>query len=74
MKGQEKHGFVYTNCGEVPTKLKTNGFQATSLSTHDFSTLFTILPNILIERNFQRTSFLACNDMKAVFASTDHIY
>ena len=37
------------NSGEVLSKLKDKGFQATSLSTYDFSTLYTTLPhNFLI--------------------------
>ena len=35
--------------GEVFGKLKDRGFQATSLSTYDFSTLYTTLPNNLIK-------------------------
>ena len=30
-------------------KLKARGFNATSLSTHDFSTLYTTLPHYLIK-------------------------
>ena len=51
---------------------KARDFNATSLSTYDFSTLYTTLPHNLIknklidliERNFQRegSSYLACND------------
>ena len=36
------------NSGEVLSKLKDIGYQATSLSTYDFSTLYTTLPNNLI--------------------------
>ena len=35
--------------GEVLSKLKDIGYQATKLSTHDFSTLYTILPHNLIK-------------------------
>ena len=35
--------------GEVLNKLKSRGFRATSLSTYDFSTLYTILPHNLIK-------------------------
>ena len=35
--------------GEVLSKLKCRGFRATSLSTYDFSTLYTTLPHNLIE-------------------------
>ena len=37
------------NSGEVHSKLKDKGYQATSLSTYDFSTLYTILPHNLIK-------------------------
>ena len=37
------------NSGEVLNKLKSGGFRATSLSTYDFSTLYTTLPNNLIK-------------------------
>ena len=36
------------NSGEVLNKLKSRGFRATSLSTYDFSTLYTTLPHNLI--------------------------
>ena len=36
-------------CGEVLSKLKCRAFRATSLSTYDFSTLYTTLPHNLIE-------------------------
>ena len=72
--------------GEVLSKLKSRGFRATSLSTHDFSTLYTTLPyNLiteklldLIERAFKKilknegTLYLACNNKKAFFTSTYH--
>ena len=35
--------------GEVLNKLKSRGFRATSLSTYDFSTLYTSLPHNLIK-------------------------
>ena len=74
------------NSGEVLSKLKSRGFRATSLSTYDFSTLYTTLPHNLIkeklddliERVFKKfyinegTLYLACNDRKAFFTSTDH--
>ena len=37
------------NSGEVLSKLKDIGYQATSLSTYDFSTLYTTLPLNLIK-------------------------
>ena len=37
------------NSGEVLSKLKCRGFRVTSLSTYDFSTLYTTLPHNLIK-------------------------
>ena len=73
------------NTGEVLSKLKCRGFRATSLSTYDFSTLYTTLPHNLIkeklldliEWTFKRalknygSLYLACNDRKAFFTSSD---
>ena len=77
---------VYNFSGKVLSKLKSRGFHATSLSAYDFSTLNTTLPHNLIkenrvdliERAFRKfykndgTLYLACNDRKAFFTSTDH--
>ena len=65
------------NSGEILDKLEASDFNATRLSTYDFSTLYT-KPNIphnlikdklidLIERTFQRegSPYLACNDRNA---------
>ena len=71
------------NSGEVLSKLKDIGYQATSLSTYDFSTLYTTLPHNLIkeklidliERTFYKKEgklYIACNDKKAFFTSKDH--
>ena len=71
------------NSGEVLSKLKDIGYQATSLSTYDFSTLYTTLPHNLIkeklldliERTFdikEGELYLACNDKKTFFTSKDH--
>ena len=67
------------NSGEILDKLKARDFNATSLSTYDFSTLYTtLLYNLikdklidLIERTFQRegSPYLACNDRNAFFTS-----
>ena len=68
---------------EVLSKLKNIGYHATSLSTYDFSTLYTTLPHNLIkeklldsiERTFYKKEgklYLACNDKKAFFTSKDH--
>ena len=64
---------------------KCRGFRATSLSTYDFSTLYTTLPHNLIkeklldliEWTFKRalknygSLYSACNDRKAFFTSSD---
>ena len=67
------------NSGEILDKLKARDFNATSLSTYDFSNLYTTLPHNLIkdklidliERTFQRegSPYLACNDRNAFFTS-----
>ena len=60
------------NSGEILDKLKSRDFNATSLSTKEFSTLYTTLPHNLIkdklidliEITFQRdgSPYHACND------------
>ena len=71
------------NSGEVLSKLKDIGYQATSLTTYDFSILYTTLPHNLIKRKVidliewtfykkEGKLYLACNDKKAFFTSTDH--
>ena len=67
------------NSCEILDKLKARDFNATSLSTYDFSTLYTTLPHHLIqdkrigliERTFNRESspYLAYNDRNAFFTS-----
>ena len=67
------------NSSEILDKLKARDFNATSLSTYDFSTLYTTLPHNLIkdklidliERVSQRegSPYLACNDRNAFFTS-----
>ena len=72
------------NSGEVLSKLKCRGFRATSLSTYDFSTLYTTLPHLikeklleLIEWTFKRalknygSLYLACNERKKVQVGKD---
>ena len=73
------------NSGEVLSKLKSRGFRATSLSTYDFSTLYTTFPHNpikeklmdLIEWTFKRalknygSLYLARNDRKAFFTSSE---
>ena len=68
--------------GEVlNNKLKSRGFRATSLSTVDFSTLYTTLPHNLIEEKlinliewtFKRegSPLIVCNERQAFFTSED---
>ena len=69
------------NSCEVFNKLKSRGFRATSLSTYDFSTLYTTLPHNLIkeklinliEWTFKRegSPYIACNERQALFTSED---
>ena len=69
--------WFFKNSGEILDKLKARDFNATSLPTYDFSTLYTTLPhNIikyklidLIESTFQRegSPYHACNDKKCIF-------
>ena len=64
--------------GEVLGKLKDIGYQATSLFTYDFSTLYTTLPHNLIkeklldliELTFYKNEgklYLVCNEKESVF-------
>ena len=41
------------NSGEILNKLKSRGFQASGLSTYDFSTLYTTLPHNLIKEKLK---------------------
>ena len=69
------------NSGEVLNKLKSKGFRATSLSTYDFSTLYTTLPHNLIKEKlinligwtFKRegSPYIACNERQAFLTSED---
>ena len=73
---------VYKNSTEILNKLKTKGFQASTISTYDFSMLYTTLPHNLIrnqlidliENTFRREEvlYLACNEERAFFASEEH--
>ena len=67
------------NSGEVLSKLKDTGYQATSLSTYDFSTLYTTLPHNLIKEKFldmierifyknEGKLYLACNHIRKRFS------
>ena len=67
------------NSGKILDKLKARDLNVTSLSTYDYSTLYTTLHHNLIkdklidliERTFQRegSPYLACNDRNAFFTS-----
>tara|TARA_Y100001956_G_scaffold4622_1_gene4217 strand:- start:330 stop:1772 length:1443 start_codon:yes stop_codon:yes gene_type:complete len=67
------------NSGEFLSKLENKNFRASSISTYDFSTLYTTLPHHLIKsklislinRTFSRENklFLACNQSKAFFTN-----
>ena len=69
------------NSGEVLNKLKSRGFRATSLSTYDFSTLYTTLPHNLIKEKlinliewtfkWEGSPYIACNERQAFFTSED---
>ena len=48
LKGMVKSKLV---SGEILNKLKSKGFIASSVSTYDFSTLYTTLPYNLIKEN-----------------------
>ena len=79
MRDPSKPIWSIKNSGEILDKLKARDFNATSLSTYDFSTLYASLPHNLIkdklidltERTFQRegSPYLACNDRNAFFTS-----
>ena len=67
------------NSGEILDKLKSKGFLASSVSTYDFSTLYTTLPHNLIKEtltefiehtlNRESSFYLACNEKRAFFTS-----
>ena len=79
-KGTEFNYFwSIKNSNDVLNKFKSKNFQASKLSTYDFSTLYTTLPHHLIKdklidlinRMFIRenTQYLACNEECAFFTS-----
>ena len=79
----ERDGINYfwsiKNSNDVLNEFKSKNFQASKLSTYDFSTLYTTLPHhlikdkliVLINRTFIRenTQYLACNEECAFFTS-----
>ena len=78
-KTYEREGINYfwsiKNSTEILNKLKTKSFQASTISTYDFSTLYTTLPHNLIrnqlvnliENTLRRVEalYLACNEEHA---------
>ena len=50
----------------ITYKLKDIGYQATSLSTYDFSTLYTTFPHNLIKENFLIFSFFFSSDTESI--------
>ena len=74
-KSGKKLFWSINNSGDVLNKLKSRGFRATSLSTYNFSTLYTTLPHNsikekiinFIEWTFKRESspYIACNQRQA---------
>ena len=85
-KTYEREGINYfwsiKNSTEILNKLKTKGFQAATISTYDFSTLYTTLPHNLIRNQLvdlientlrrEEALYLACNEEHAFFASVEH--
>ena len=78
-KSYEREGINYfwsiKNSTEILNKIKTKGFQASTISTYDFSTPYTTLSHTLIrnqlveliENTFRRQEalYLACNEERA---------
>ena len=72
------------NSTEILSKLKAKGFQASNISTYDFSTLYTTLSHNLIknqlidliEHTFKREEvlYLACNAERAFFTAEKEKY
>ena len=72
----KRYILVYKNSGEILDKLKARDFNATSLSTYYFSTLYTSLPHnlkinlsIVLKKTFQNevSPYLGCTDRNAFF-------
>lgn len=70
------------NSSDVLSKLQKNNFKVSSISTYDFSTLYTTLPHNLIKDKLtnliqktyarEKTLFLACNFNRAFFTDTPY--
>ena len=61
------------NSGEILDKLKARDFNATSLSTYDFSTLYTTFTIDLIARN-DRNAFILQKNLKNIMHGRVKIY
>ena len=84
-KTNEREGINYfwslKNSTEILNELKAKCFQDSTISTYDFSTLYTTLPHDLIkihlvdliENTFRREEvlYLVCNEERAFFASEE---
>ena len=85
-KTYEREGINYfwsiKSSTESFDKFKTKGYQVSTLSTYNFSTLYTTFPHSLIrnqligliENTFRREEalYLACNEEHAFSASEEH--
>ena len=81
-RGEINYFWSTKNSIEILNKLKAKSFQASTISTYDFSTLYTTLPHDLIknqlvdliENTFRRGEvlYLACNEEWAFYASKEH--
>ena len=60
--------YILKESGEILNKLRSKGFLASSLSTHDLSTLYTTLPHTQRKSN-GGSLYLACNGNHALFTS-----
>ena len=84
MKDMVRIMLIYIKSREALYKLKARDFNATSLSTYEFSTLSTTLPhnlikdkcNDVVKKTFKRkcVSYLACNDRNAFKFRSAKIY
>ena len=81
-KGRNKLFLSIKNSTEILNKLKAKGFQASTISTYDFSTLYSTLPHDLIKNQFvdlientfrrEEVLYLACNEVRAFFTSEEY--
>ena len=79
MRGMVKFYFDLLNTYLKFNKIKSKGFLASSMSTYDFSALYTTFPHILIKEkltelidqtfNREGSFYLACNEKRLFFTS-----